>query len=641
MWQAWREMADNWWALALVALGQLWVQPAIYEFAPVNRGVMVFLLLTLPVAIYGSLVFHADQVRGPRFLAERGVSARLVWLSRQIVSCGVLVAITIVVAGLTAVYQAWSDSLSVALESLPGQPFTARLSAPLLVAYAAGQVASHFVRRSLLAGVAAVALGVLMACWAHLMWALGIAWWWTVLPLVASCFAATWLHAPDWLLQRGGWRRWIAPAAALVLPAVLVFCGVACFRVYQIPNPSPKPVDWAELWHKALPTKSTDPIDAVARATDKRELYEKAFLLRGQFEVSEMDKQAIDDNKSTETQPNRQAFIDLMMAASRLDGPFWAKNWSDGRAVAEQLTGAARRLADVAEEETHEGNLDRALDIYFAVLRADIDAARWGGLPPSWNLTDRPASIAFRSLVQWSAAPGQTVGRIEEAIRRLQEFHAGLPQPESLVNALFEEAPELMAERLDELALMRYMPWERARARRLVDLLTLDELSKMNDFEWWLNRGIPIGEITLGTGRLYQWQKVEERWPGSTRMAKMLETTPFINDSGIAHAEPITAVLQLETDYRATLIILAVEAWKLEHGHFPAHLDEVLGGELKELPVDPVDGEPFGYFPNGLPDKPPAVTSFLWCTGRENMPDSAKPHWWWRLQKKGGAYFVP
>ncbi|HEX4143330.1 MAG TPA: hypothetical protein VHY91_07250 [Pirellulales bacterium] len=654
IWQAWRELAGNWWALAFVAWALLSAESITSRLRYFNAPAGTSMLLTLAVAIYGSLVFHADQVRGPRFLAERGVSARLVWLSRQIVSLAVLAAVTITVAGLAMALHVWSNPLSALLELEPADQPTLQWATPgsslatfMLAVYAAGQVASLFVRRSLLAGVAAGALGLFVASWTHLMWALGIAWWWTVLPLVAGCFAATWLRAPDWLLERPGWRGWIAPAAALALPTTAVLGAVCCFRVYQIPDPTPKPIDWGNLWHKALPLKSTDPIDAVARGVEKRELYDKAFVLLRKFDAPKDVKQITDgtnaaDDKSAEDQPNRQAFVDLMLAASRLDGPFWAKSWSEGRAVAAQLITGARHLIVIAEKETQAGNLDRALDVYFTVMRTDIDAALWGGLWPGRQGTDRPEFPALRPLIQWAAAPGQTAERVQQAVRRLQEFHAALPRPESLVDALFEVTPGRVAQCFDDRAHFRYMPWERARALRLVRLLTYDEIMKLNHIDAALEVGAPTGDPILGTGSQF------ERERRSNRMAELQGTTLCISDCGIAHAEPITAVLQFETDYRATLIILAVEAWKLAHGHLPAHLDDVLGGELHDLPVEPTSGEPFGYFPDGFPavpnrwpDKPAIPKAFLWSTAGVYSRENLEQQWWWRPQLKLQAYFIP
>jgi hypothetical protein len=91
--------------------------------------------------------------------------------------------------------------------------------------------------------------------------------------------------------------------------------------------------------------------------------------------------------------------------------------------------------------------------------------------------------------------------------------------------------------------------------------------------------------------------------------------------------------------------MLAVEAWKLEHDGLPAHLDEVLGGELQVLPVEPIDGEPFGYFPDGLPrdffrwsGKRPEKMTFLWSAG--DPAEEVTKHGWWITQRGQQAYFI-
>ena len=58
-----------------------------------------------------------------------------------------------------------------------------------------------------------------------------------------------------------------------------------------------------------------------------------------------------------------------------------------------------------------------------------------------------------------------------------------------------------------------------------------------------------------------------------------------------------------ETDYRATLIVLALEAWKIDHGQLPDRLDQLAPTELASLPLDPVYAKPFLYYPQGLAER--------------------------------------
>ena len=56
-----------------------------------------------------------------------------------------------------------------------------------------------------------------------------------------------------------------------------------------------------------------------------------------------------------------------------------------------------------------------------------------------------------------------------------------------------------------------------------------------------------------------------------------------------------------ETHRRATRLILALEAWKLDHGGLPKSLEDLKGKYLDQLPVDPYTGGAFRYKPKGLP----------------------------------------
>jgi hypothetical protein len=61
--------------------------------------------------------------------------------------------------------------------------------------------------------------------------------------------------------------------------------------------------------------------------------------------------------------------------------------------------------------------------------------------------------------------------------------------------------------------------------------------------------------------------------------------------------------LKVETYRRATRVILALEAWKLEHGTLPKALADLTDKKyLEQLPVDPYTGRAFRYEPHGIAD---------------------------------------
>ncbi len=59
-------------------------------------------------------------------------------------------------------------------------------------------------------------------------------------------------------------------------------------------------------------------------------------------------------------------------------------------------------------------------------------------------------------------------------------------------------------------------------------------------------------------------------------------------------------ILPLEAHRRSMILILALQAWRLEHGRLPETLGRLSDSQLSEL-LDPYSGTPFGYRPQGLP----------------------------------------
>ena len=94
----------------------------------------------------------------------------------------------------------------------------------------------------------------------------------------------------------------------------------------------------------------------------------------------------------------------------------------------------------------------------------------------------------------------------------------------------------------------------------------------------------------------------------------------------------------METARNATRMILALEAWKRDHGGLPKRLEELVGLYLDRLPLDPCSGESFHYLPAGL-NSPlrgglaplgwsakaaiPVKTPLVWSIGRDVRKNGA------------------
>ena len=189
------------------------------------------------------------------------------------------------------------------------------------------------------------------------------------------------------------------------------------------------------------------------------------------------------------------------------------------------------------------------------------------------------------------------------------------------------------------------LPWERARALRLLNLQTALELALAwppkpyggqldpESERFWrellplLNRPavtellyVLREEMTLSP-IAYTWEGTESLLPRSFRTL----------------AE---RVLSVETARNATRVILALEAWKHDHRGLPKRLEELVGPYLDRLPLDPCSGEPFHYLPGGL-NTPlrwgrsplgwsakaviPANTPLVWSIGTDVRKAGAPP----------------
>ena len=182
-----------------------------------------------------ALVGGADWQRGiprrqrtakARFLAHHGVRARRVWLARNLVW---LAALSI-----------WIYVLHVLEFALFGAFYVSLIGgiSAAIIGFACGQFASMVVRSGLLAATVAIILVALCLAWASLMQLLGINWLWSLLPIPAALFVATWLRAG---LDVGAkqFRGWLRVAAPPAVTLASLFVAVPLFRVYQIPAVSP------------------------------------------------------------------------------------------------------------------------------------------------------------------------------------------------------------------------------------------------------------------------------------------------------------------------------------------------------------------------------------------------------------------
>ncbi|HEX4143331.1 MAG TPA: ABC transporter permease [Pirellulales bacterium] len=626
VWQSWREGRKNIFLLVIVAPLLLLAQAAFFSGGPLLAlpsladllpAALLILLAFVPLsALIGGLVFHADQLYGPRFLAERGISARMVWLARQLAWgswLAVWAAAMLVLLPLAQLLLTWiRPSMSIG----PFRPWALRefletyhqwqtrnawlLWEMVFSAYAAGQFASLLVRGRLLAGVFAIVLGSIVASWAWLMCALGIPVWWSVLPLPLAMLLATWLRAPDWMLERSNWRRWIVPITAVLLPAAAIAVAVPWFRANEI---GPK---LGSRWLNDRYAISTPSPEDVAEARQTFELDQQAWNLFRHAPQRPFDANGDQPKLTQQDEVWVKPIVDLVLESSRRPANLTALPLAQ-RLEMGQDPGLDQLLWEDARLHQEAGELDAALELYIGLLRrgTQLDVCRRN---PS--VSNSPVNRQILSaLGNWSAASGQTGERIRAAIEQLKAWHAALPPAETLLLTAYETAeqpitdlPRAGNENLVPYAiseaewLSRRLPWERARALRLLNYLASYQGCRVTNVTERFAENEPIRTWSL------------DRFD-NPRAGSMLETTPLVQTSAFADPSFVWFVLCRETNHRATLIILALEAWKLEHGQLPDSLDDLAGSLLDVVPLDPRFAQPFLYYPAGVPAVPPPAAS--------------------------------
>ena len=657
VWQQWRQ--SRWVVLALAALTvplaigaiQLWISVHTGEFShlEVNGRATVYvgiMLAMLTVPLMGSCVFLADQQGYSfRFLADRGVPPRYVWLSRQFgaLAAGVFSSIAILVAlALLLVVAFWA----------PKHPYTGYATEPLIlsevsqvlalglallcylvVGITAGQLCSMFFRGGVLAGFFGLLLTCLLSGWCAVMWLWGVNWLWSVAPIPIVLLLATWLRAPDWLLERNNLRAWLRPGLAMAVPVAVVFTAVPLVRIHGVPvvDPGFSPDEYArpatpeeqatlDLYERAWAHYTK--WENVAWESSEEESSEKKVTEK-QEEPPEMKPPALSSHAIAWIDANQEAIGLILQASRRKECDFFDPEYR--KPTQDHVRDLAGLLISSAAALEEEGKLDAALEQYLAAIRISVQLRQRSG---GWY-ADHVEHETYLHLPYWATRPGQTPERVIAAARQLEQLTANLPagadtiksdyiRVRRVLSGDFSTLGEVHGAWLPLTMLWLRLPWEGTRALRLLNLLTREELDVVSEAELAARQGKAIPQPPHDDSVRKQKQRYT---------FELIAASP-INYYGLWDTTwLVREYSQMETRRRAVRLLLALEAWKLKHGSLPETLDELVGPYLDHLPVDPYAGAPFRYVRDGVkiplhcspPDtaneKIAANVPFLWSTG--------------------------
>jgi hypothetical protein len=234
------------------------------------------------------------------------------------------------------------------------------------------------------------------------------------------------------------------------------------------------------------------------------------------------------------------------------------------------------------------------------------------------------------------------VGRQRELLRRaldeLTEHESATPPVEDVLGAEYFR----LREQVDKGtigpqngqigAVLMQVPWEAARARRLLDAVFAGR-----------RRMADSGDVVSPTDDefLADWQPGADG-PSRERLARLVRSS-WLADS-LPQTAPVQRAAQLGLcRVRAARLQVALALYQCEHDKAAASLDDLVPGVLPELPLDPFTRRSFGYrvsdgerltwqrkLPGGGTEfvrEVPAGQGILWSAGPDGTDDGGARQW--------------
>ncbi len=273
-----------------------------------------------------------------------------------------------------------------------------------------------------------------------------------------------------------------------------------------------------------------------------------------------------------------------------------------------------------AHQLAAEGKLDEAADRYFTAFRVIQQLA-----PVNRNNSLLCVGSNFDALLHWAALKNQTPERIRETIHRLEQIDCGLLQiPERFRSNYFVAHRSISAgEALmpfwqthshgESVWMLRSSHRSFAAVGKPTGAASAKSFDRKRAARAEFIRLVLAGQFESGpdNGRslilAVQWPDAFEnsteiseqdrqwlKWTATT-----IPTFGSVGDFNLTW--PIRELVEFEARRRGTMLVMAIQAYRLEHGKLPESLADLKGEYFKELPVDPYSDLEFRYFPDGLP----------------------------------------
>jgi tetratricopeptide (TPR) repeat protein len=536
----------------------------------------------------------------------------------------------------------------------------------IIAAYGAGQFCSMLLRQSLLAGFLAILFSIAIAGWSLLMFLWQMPPLVYVLPIGIAVLLATWLRTPSWVIGRDHFKHWLVPAALVIVPLALLIPTVPDVRSRQLQIPEPQypflKEPFAQMagnfqaqhdareeignqfsklfadisWPTFADVMIENPSWLESGITEQEfESYQRG---RGEGlledEVALMKRFEAAQN-SLCAKRNQKVIQKLMALAER---PLFSQ------AINQYSNSLADLLKDDAARLTAEGDLKAAWERLKALAR--FEDSLDDGFP------------YHEAILTWANQFDQNSEQIKSAIADLQQIFHSLPLPSESILRRYSRSRSIILETEPPpyewtsplLLLSNRLPGEQQRGLVALDRLTAQSLNYASAVVHLARGGTGRGgrnaEAVDNPRELIRMAPYSElyaihsiafnaQWASflfANRLAEASATSFFAADI-LNHLSNLGWQLRNwaneETRRRATLIQLALLAYRIDHDEYPESL-----GKLKDYwPTmlswnvnDPYSNKPFKYHPKGL-EHPlkmasekiiQAETPLLWSVGSAN-----------------------
>lgn len=270
------------------------------------------------------------------------------------------------------------------------------------------------------------------------------------------------------------------------------------------------------------------------------------------------------------------------------------------RQISRPALAEAARLAAAGEMRT-------SWNWYAAVLRSARHSCMQEGMIGRFT-GYATSEFACEPILHWAAHSRTTADDLENALHQaisIGEMSAPLSHSLKL-DYFFDLECATNPDALTEFSptwskygdLMRRLG-EQERGRRLLNLIYANRLSQI-DLPIWQQTPARSGELGLyelapgdsSDVRLYQPNRIEKWWKGGFASRELIAEIFDIERLEIY----VESAARSDTEYRSLIIALAAQLYARKNGKFPASLEDLTRGTLKQVPLDPFgQGEPLRY----------------------------------------------